>query len=620
MVRKKQERQGSDRIGIPMLWMALKRHMLLIVGIVALFLVGATLVLNNLERRYKAQSTVVLAQLGTRVSTTEVQIESFELSRVAIETELDVLKSRVFAAEVAAALNLYDNYSFVPPSNPESGEPPELRNERVVDKLLAAYRVIRQGESLAIKIETDANSPQLAADIANTIARTYIAESDQERQAGISRSIAFLRTSVQDLGEELSTAEVDLAAFIRGNDLDDATLPERQRAEVERLESIFEVVSEDPDAALEAEEIRQQLTDARVSLLERSKAELRLMRMERELELLRSRYQSSIERLNELETQLQFVADGARQVTVARVPTEPYWPSTAVILGLGLVAGVMVSVVVVGLIEALDTRIWSESQLSGTLGAVTYGWLPKIGQSNPLKKKEKHDPLTYFNENPRSPYTEALRNFLTLWFNRQSMGRIVMVTSGLPSEGKSTAVVSIAIAAAKEGLKVLVLDMDTYRKGATFALRATVPVHSLQDVRGKMPRPEVLTIEGVPEGAISLMSVSVRAIDSTKEEKLLLSELRDSIDPSYDLVLIDTPPVLVVNDACRLGPLIDNTLFVVRWGQTRVEELNDAIDKLHMHNIDATATLINDVNLSKQRKYGYGSYSYYSYYGKSGYS
>lgn len=135
-----------------------------------------------------------------------------------------------------------------------------------------------------------------------------------------------------------------------------------------------------------------------------------------------------------------------------------------------------------------------------------------------------------------------------------------------------------------------------------------------------MPRPEILTIEGVPEGSISLMSVSVRAIDSTKEEKLLLSELRDSIDPSYDLVLIDTPPVLVVNDACRLGPLIDNTLFVVRWGQTRVEELNDAIDKLHMHNIDATATLINDVNLSKQRKYGYGSYSYYSYYGKSGYS
>ena len=607
-----------ERFARPMVWTVLRRHAVLMVGIVLLFFVAAYFFLQRLEPRFNAQATVVMAQLDTRVRTTDVQLESFELSRVAIETQLDILRSREFAADVAEAMNLYENFVFMPPAPPDQPTPPDLRREQVVDKLLGSYSVVRQGESLAIKITTESTNAMLAAQIANTIATTYIAESDNARQSGITRSIEFLRNRVSQLGSELSADEVELAAFVRENELDDETLPDRMRADIERLQAIYDVISEDSQSSTEAESLKIELDLARVNLLERSKAELRLVGMERSLELLRSRYQSSIERLNELETQLQFVSDGARQVTVARVPTRPFWPSPVVILGGGVLAGIFLSLVVVAIAEALNTRVWNESQIGQSVGAVNYGILPKIKRRKLWERRR--DLLPFFMENARTPYAEALRNFLTLWFNREGLGRVVMVTSGLPSEGKSTVAVSIALAAAREGLKVLVLDLDAYRLGASRTLGADAETHKLEDAASGKVRPEVIKLDGLPEGSISLLAVSVRSDNSVRDENALLGDLKSRIDPSFDLVLVDTPPILVVNDACRVGSLIDSTLFVVRWGKTRLEEMQDAFEKLQMHGIEATATMINDVDLDKQRKYGYGTYSYYQDYSKAGYS
>ncbi|WP_120631255.1 AAA family ATPase [Ruegeria sp. EL01] len=607
-----------ERFARPMIWTVLRRHAVLMIGICILFFVAAYFVLKRLEPSYSAQSTVVMAQLDTRVRTTDVQLETFELSRVAIETQLDILRSRVFAADVAQNMDLYTNTEFMPAPPPDQPAPPELRREQVVDKLLGSYSIARQGESLAIKIDAESHDARLAADIANTVAETYIAESDRDRQAGITRSIDFLRTRVTQLNEELSADEIALAAFVRENSLDDETMPDRQRADIERLQAIYDVVSGDDPTSPEAEELKVELDLARSDLLIRSRAELRLIGMERSLELLRSRYQSSIERLNELETQLQFVSEGARQVTIARIPSRPFWPNPVVILGGGIFAGAFLSILLVALLEALNTRIWSDGQISASVGAVNYGFLPKIKRRKLWDKKQ--DLIPFFIENPRSPYAEALRNFLTLWFNREGLGRVVLVTSGLPSEGKSTVAVSIALAAAREGLKVLVLDLDSYRLGASRTLDAVHSINSLEDAASGKARPKALKIEGLPEGSISLLNVAVRSDASVKDENALLSELKSRIDPSYDLVLVDTPPILVVNDACRVGSLIDGTLFVVRWGRTRLEELQDAFEKLDMHGIEATATLINDVDLDKQRQYGYGTYSYYSDYSKAGYS
>ena len=97
----------------------------------------------------------------------------------------------------------------------------------------------------------------------------------------------------------------------------------------------------------------------------------------------------------------------------------------------------------------------------------------------------------------------------------------------------------------------------------------------------------------------------------------MLGQLRTRLKDEYDLVLVDTPPVLVLDEACRLNPLIDGAVIVVRWGQTTEEVLSDAAERLSRNGVPIAGTVINDVDLRKQRAYGYSGYAYNYSYGKA---
>jgi Mrp family chromosome partitioning ATPase len=86
-------------------------------------------------------------------------------------------------------------------------------------------------------------------------------------------------------------------------------------------------------------------------------------------------------------------------------------------------------------------------------------------------------------------------------------------------------------------------------------------------------------------------------------------ELFPTLRAEYDLIVLDTPPVLVVDDACRIGPLADGVLIVVRWGRSASEELREAADRLRRSGAEVTGTIFNDVNPGVQsRYYGAGGY------------
>ncbi|MBV1926891.1 MAG: hypothetical protein KUG62_07015, partial [Rhodobacteraceae bacterium] len=114
--------------------------------------------------------------------------------------------------------------------------------------------------------------------------------------------------------------------------------------------------------------------------------------------------------------------------------------------------------------------------------------------------------------------------------------------------------------------------------------------------------------------------VNTRAKLPPEALKRALVQLKKKLSKDFDLILVDTSPVLIVNDVCRLGPLADDTLLVVRWGQTTEAVLRDAKETLERNGVSVTATLINDVNPNKHRNYGYGGYVHYYSYGKYDYS
>lgn len=168
---------------------------------------------------------------------------------------------------------------------------------------------------MAIDIISTANSARLAADIANAIPAVYIENSLADQRASVSSSIVFLRERVETLGEELTLAEVELANFIRENKLDDDQLPDRLRSQVQYLTTFLKTA----DASQDAERLQSELTKVEIELQERTRAELEQMRRERLLEVLRLRYQTAIEKLNELETQINLVSQ-ARGKSRSPVP------------------------------------------------------------------------------------------------------------------------------------------------------------------------------------------------------------------------------------------------------------------------------------------------------------
>lgn len=607
--------QSEGRVGLDGVSHIVRRHMPMMLAIVVV-VVGITfLAVRLLEPRYRTVSTVVMTMLETRVSATEVELETFELTRAVIETEMDILRSREFAADVAEAMSLFNDPTFVPYADPGTPGSTADRREKVIDKTLGSYKVVRRGESLAIEIIATSNDPLLAAKFSNTVAETYILRSKLKRTELISDSITFLRARVSELGEELTQSELQLAAFIRQNKLDDLTLPDRLRAENDRLSSIYDAVKDDEALKDESDRVAKELAEIQVALHERTRSELALMRMERSIELLRLRYQNSIEKLNELETQLEFAGQGARQVSFARIPIEPYWPNPRVAVAVSGVAGLVLAFIAALLLEGLNHRLWSERQTARISGLANFGFLPSIKERSFFSRENTS---SWFLEGDATPsFFQALRGFLTLWFNLVTDGKIVMITSGLPGEGKSTVAVSIAAAAAEEQMKVLVVDLDNFKRGATKLVGSDAKPASAADVLADKVVPQPVVVNG--ETAFHLLSLHMLDDQSPADAKSTLKRLNTKLRKHFDLVIVDTPPTLIVHDACRLGDFVDKTLIVVRWGNTSEAVLRDTVDKLEVNGIDVTGTIINDVNTRKHRRYGYGGGADYYSYNKSGY-
>ncbi|SMR71077.1 Chromosome partitioning ATPase, Mrp family, contains Fe-S cluster [Aliiroseovarius halocynthiae] len=606
-----------DRIGLDGFWLILRRHLRLIVLIVAAVIAATYFVVDRLEERFTARATLVLTGSDTRVRQTDTQLESFELSRAVIETEMDVLKSRAFADQLAVFLGLYDDPSFV--SLTSNGQPIDsaLHQEQVLDKIQGSYSVFRSGESLAIDIVATANAPALAADIANAIPAVYIENSLSEQRDNVTSSIVFLRERVTTIGDELTLAEVELADFIRDNKLDDAQLPDRLRSQVQYLTTFLKTSDADQNAENSAR-LQAELAAVEAELQDRTRAELAQMRRERLLEVQRLRYQTAIEKLNELETQINLVSQGARQVSVARPPVSASWPNKKASLVIAAVGGLVLAFIVALILDLMNRRLWNETQTMRLSGLPNAGFLPRIGRAaGPMRRKGV---ARYLIAKPHTMFAQAVRGATGLWFDDSNEGWVVMITSGLPHEGKSTVTVALGVSAALDGLRTLIIDMDSHREAAARLLDVTSKPAKFSDVIGGKVSPAPVALDGQPVEGLDFLSVNVRSTPNLKEQRQQLAELRKQIRENYDLVIVDTPPVLVVDDTVRIGVLADEIWQVVRWGRTPENVLVDTVERLKRDGLPITATLINDVDTRRHQKLGYGGYAQYYNYGEGYYS
>jgi succinoglycan biosynthesis transport protein ExoP len=337
-----------------------------------------------------------------------------------------------------------------------------------------------------------------------------------------------------------------------------------------------------------------------------NQAMVTLRQLQREAAATRSLYEGFLNRSKQIAEQQDMQVADARIIARADVPRKPYFPNMWVFLILGTVLGAVTGFITALILEYLDRGIRALSFIEKNYGVPALGLVPLA------ETAEGQLPTDYILEKPLSAYAEALRSIRTAihFSNVDNPPKVMVVTSSLPNEGKTVFAASFARMLAKAGNRILLIDADMRRPRlhSLLSLDKTKPDLAMV-LAGDAPLSQALQKDASGADVIIARTKTPNPQDllnSRQMEKLLAGVRQD-----YDMVIIDTPPVMAVSDSALASKLADCTVYVVRWASTPREVVSESLKQFANYNIKLTGVVLTQVDLQQQKQYGYGDYGYY---------
>ena len=298
----------------------------------------------------------------------------------------------------------------------------------------------------------------------------------------------------------------------------------------------------------------------------------------------------------------------ARIISEAVAPVTPSYPKPKLILSLTLTSGLLLGLAAMYVAETGQRGLRSAREVAEILGVPTLALVPKL--EGP--RRAGIAPQDYVLDRPRSRYAEALREVLTGLLLRRaeevgptSRGRVVLVTSALPGEGKSTLTLSLARAAAAEGLRVMVVDADLRRPTLHELVGLKQGAGLVEVLRREVPLADVLATD--PRAPLKLLPRSKRLSQPTR---LLgqdgIGALLAALRPAFDLILVDSAPLVAVVDAKLVAKLADTVLFLIRYGRTRRDFCELSLRGLRESGATIAGAVLTQVDLRRHARSGAG--------------
>ncbi len=365
--------------------------------------------------------------------------------------------------------------------------------------------------------------------------------------------------------------------------------------------------------------IQKGLNDAEGQNANAGQANVRLRELQRNADSAKSLYEAFLKRFNELGEQGTLQSTQARVISRATVPAAPSYPKTMLYLAGSLAAGLLAAAVIAFLLEQLDRGLRTRQQIESELGLPMLANLPLMDTAELDWDGKKHTPSEIVVAKPLSAYNEAFRMLRAgiQLSNVDAQPVLVLITSALPNEGKSTGALSLARSCAQAGDRVLLIDGDIRRPsiGKVLGREHDKGLGLVQCVRGEAQVHEAVIKDDITSLHILLPGATVNNppdILSSIAMRNLLAAARQS----YDLVLIDSSPVLPVIDARLLARLCDTTVFFIRWEDTPRDAAQEALRLLQSFDAPMAGVALSMTDRKRQTRYGYygDSYSYYGRY------
>jgi tyrosine-protein kinase Etk/Wzc len=365
--------------------------------------------------------------------------------------------------------------------------------------------------------------------------------------------------------------------------------------------------------------------------------EVEFARLSREQTLLADLYTLLQTRLKEAELREAIEPGDVRVIDPALVPQKPVGPRRTLNLMLGGMLGLMLGVGAALLRQALDTKVRTREDVEHiTGGAPVIGTIPRIrdpqagrlvgAKANGNGHRQHGTVAQIVSESliearlvthlsPRSPASEAYRALRTnlTFASVDAAPHLLVVTSAMPGDGKSTSSANLAITFAQQGTRALLVDADL-RKGVLHSVFGMPQEPGFtQLLVGKATLAEAVRQVPTTEEGAPLSVLTAGTFPPNPAELLGSPRMRaliEQLHAEYEIVIFDAPPLNLVTDAAILGTMADRTILVTRAGQTEKGALEHAISQLTHLRVPFAGVVINDIDLTGDaRYYGY-AYGY----------
>lgn len=353
------------------------------------------------------------------------------------------------------------------------------------------------------------------------------------------------------------------------------------------------------------------LAGARGTLAANNNAGVRLNELQRNAEASRTLYQGLLDRFKETTSQEGLEESDARIVSRAIIPGAPSSPNVPLNLALGLVLALGAGLAAVVLAEMLDAGLATGEDVETKLGLPHIGSVPLVSSVADSKDRGLA-PADYLLDKPLSAFAEAIRALRTsILFSR--VGRnvgLIAVTSTLPGEGKTTTAVCLARSAAQAGQRTVIVDCDLRRRAVNRLFGIEPKAGLLEVLNGTSSLEQALYLD-TASGAYALplthTSFTPKDVFSSQAMDDLFARLR----LNFDLVILDTAPVLAVADTRILAVKADTVVFLTRWRATPQKAITNSLKLLDQAGAHVAGVALVQVDMKAQARYGYGDAGYY---------
>jgi tyrosine-protein kinase Etk/Wzc len=515
----------------------------------------------------------------------------------------------------------------------------KLDHFAVVRALQGQLQIAEKGRGtglLAISLE-GADRERIRT-IVQELSRSYLRQNVERRSAESEKMLEFINQQMPVMRGELDAAEQALNLYRERSGTIDLSIESQNL-----IQRVTNLETEISALGIERAELLQKLTDSHPVIqgideklqrlqeqMERLEGQLKTVpekelesvKLSRDVKVASELYMLLLNKSQELKVTKAGTLGNVRIVDEAVVGSLPIKPKRGRIVLLSLLLGLIFGVVIAVLRKALNKAIEDPSVVEKQLGIPVYAEIPfseyqeKMIREN-RKRSDRSGLELLAHTKPDDQVIESLRSLRTsLQFAlMEAENNLVTISGPAPEVGKSFVSANFAYLMATSGKKILLIDADM-RKGHLAAYFKVAKNPGISEALSGESAFEAAVHRGALHENLDFLATGVYPPNPSE---LLMSEafkaLLASVSQQYDLVIIDTPPVLAVTDAAIVGQYASTNFMLLRSGRHHLREIQTAFRRFEQNGVPIKGAIFNGVELSKGRyggKYGYG-YKYYAY-------